>query len=394
MPERLITRQDEFNQLCEHLRDAAVVGFDTEFVAEYYYRPRLCLLQFSTSHRVAAVDPFEVPDLSAWWSLMADDQTTIIVHGGREEIRFCYHNSGLHPRRLIDVQVAEGLLSRGFPLSYGSLVQRALGHTVHDHETRTDWRRRPLTREQVSYALDDVQHLLLIWDRQREQLERRGRLEWAEAEFARCVDEATRERDGEHWRRLPGVQKLNRRALAAAREIFRWRERAAAERDKPPRSVLRDDLVVEIAKRHPKTRQDVTAIRDMTRRDYLRIVDDLLDCVRTAHELPDDQLPEKYRAPPAVAQNEVLGKMLGIALAQACGELGVSTSLVGTSTDLQDLVRWHVVEKKSGPPPRLMLGWREEVCGDLLSDVLDGKVAFRIVDPESDAPLRFEPVAD
>ena len=67
MPERLITRQDEFNQLCEHLRDAAVVGFDTEFVAEYYYRPRLCLLQFSTSHRVAAVDPFEVPDLSAWW---------------------------------------------------------------------------------------------------------------------------------------------------------------------------------------------------------------------------------------------------------------------------------------------------------------------------------------
>jgi ribonuclease D len=110
--------------------------------------------------------------------------------------------------------------------------------------------------------------------------------------------------------------------------------------------------------------------------------------------LPDNELPEKYRAPPPVTQNEVLGKMLGIALAQACGELGISTSLVGTTADLQDLVRWHVVDKKSGPPPRLMQGWREEVCGDLLSDVLDGKVAFRIVDPGSEAPLRFEPLPE
>lgn len=394
MPERLITRQDQFDELCAHLRECGLVGFDTEFVAESHYRPKLCLMQFSTIDRVAAVDPLEVPDLGDWWSLMADDETTVIVHGGREEVRFCYHNSGHAPRRLVDVQIAEGLLSRGFPLSYTNLVQRVVGQTVHDHETRTDWRRRPLTRDQVSYALDDVRHLPLIWEQQRQRLDKRGRLSWAEAEFARFVDDATRDRDGEQWRRLAGVQKLNRRAMAAAREIHKWRDRVAAERDKPPRSILRDDLLVEVAKRQPKVRNDVTAIRDMTRRDYGRLVEDLLECVQTAQSLPDSELPEKYRAPPPITQNEVLGKMLGIALAQACGELGISTSLVGTSADLQDLVRWHVVERKSGPAPRLMQGWREEVCGDLLTDVLDGKVAFRIVDPESEAPLRFEPLPE
>ena len=113
MPERLITDQEQFNSLCTHIHCSGIVGFDTEFVAEYYYRPRLCLLQLATPERVCAVDPFEIADLSGWWRLMADDETTIVVHGGREEIRFCCDQIGHPPRRLVDVQLAEGLLSLG-----------------------------------------------------------------------------------------------------------------------------------------------------------------------------------------------------------------------------------------------------------------------------------------
>ena len=136
MPERLITEQDEFDSLCAHIRESGIVGFDTEFVSEYYYRPRLCLLQLATPERVCAVDPFEIADLSPWWRLMADDETTIVVHGGREEIRFCYDQTGQPPGRLVDVQLAEGLLSRSYPLSYKMLTRRVLGSSVHDHETR------------------------------------------------------------------------------------------------------------------------------------------------------------------------------------------------------------------------------------------------------------------
>ncbi len=390
MPEQLITRQEEFDELCGHIRQCRVVAFDTEFVAEDYFRPRLCLLQFATPEQVAAVDPFEVTDLTDWWRLMTDDETTIIVHGGREEVRFCQHSTGELPGRLVDVQIAEGLLSRGYPLSYASLAQRVLNIRVHSHETRTEWRRRPLTKEQISYALDDVRHLPTIWERQKNQLTKRGRLTWAEAEFTRFMKEATRERDGESWRRLSGAVKLNRRGMAVVRELFAWRDHLAGERDRPARSVLRDDLLIEIAKRQPRTPDDATSVRGMQRRDYIRLAPELVDCVQRALQLPDSELPEKSPAPPPVAQNEVLGKVLGIALAQRCAELGISTTLVGTSADLQDLVRWDVADKKQGPPPRLMQGWREEVCGDLLSDVLEGKVSMRIVDPNADAPLRFE----
>ena len=217
-----------------------------------------------------------------------------------------------------------------------------------------------------------------------------GRLTWADAEFERFMGDATRERDGEAWRRVSGARKLNRRAMAVFRELFAWRDQAAEERDRPARSVIRDDLLIEIAKRQPKTAEDATSVRGMHRRDYSRLAPELVECVQRALALPDDQWPEKKAGPPLVAQNEVLGKVLGIALAQRCAELGISTTLVGTSADLQDLVRWDVADKKAGPPPRLMQGWREEVCGDLLSDVLEGKVALRIVDPNADAPLRFE----
>jgi ribonuclease D len=390
MPEQLISSQAEFDDLCGHVRQCRVVAFDTEFVAEDYFRPRLCLLQFATPDRIAAVDPFDVPDLSSWWALMTDDVTTIIVHGGREEVRFCQHATGQLPQKLVDVQIAEGLLSRGYPLSYSSLAQRVLNVRIHSHETRTEWRRRPLTREQISYALDDVRHLPAIWEKQQNQLLKRGRLAWAEAEFERFMREATRERDGEAWRRVTGAGKLNRRGMAVFRELYTWRDKAASDRDRPARSVLRDDLLIEIARRQPKTTDDATSVRGMQRRDYIRLAPDLVACVKQALALPDEQLPEKAPTPPPVAQNEVLGKVLGIALAQRCAELGISTALVGTSADLQDLVRWDVADRKSGPPPRLMQGWREEVCGDLLSDVLEGKVALRIVDPNADAPLRFE----
>jgi ribonuclease D len=393
MPGRLITTQDQFNALCDRLRSAGTVAFDTEFVSEYHFRPKLCLLQFATRDEVAAVDPFEVPDLSRWWSLMTDDETTIVVHGSREEVRFCHYHAGAPPRRSIDVQIAEGLLSRGFPVSYKQLVQRAISRRLHDHETRTEWRRRPLTKEQVDYALDDVRYLLPVWDSQRAELQQRGRLDWAEAEFARFIDEVGRERERNDWRRLPGAFKLSRRGMAVARELYAWRERKAEEQDRPVRNVIRDDLLVEIAKRQPKSENDLFAVRGMQRRDYHRLGGELLAAVRAGLEVPDNDLPDKPRSFHLPDQTEVLGRILALALAHRCAELGVSTTLVGTASDLQDLVRWHVFEGRKGERPRLLQGWRAEVCGDVLTDLLEGRTSLRITNPRSEAPLHFEPVA-
>src|SRR5690606_39583717 len=127
MSERLIVEQAEFEAFCEHARSERLVGFDSEFVSEYSYTPELCLLQFATSDRLVGVDPYRVRDLSAWWDIMADPDVTVVVHGGQAEIRFCLELSGKAPANLVDVQLAEGLRSRSYPLAFDSLVARVKG---------------------------------------------------------------------------------------------------------------------------------------------------------------------------------------------------------------------------------------------------------------------------
>ena len=124
---------------------------------------------------------------------MSDDETIIVIHGGREEVRFCWYQSGRLPNKVVDVQIAEGLESRTFPISYTGLVERVLGKKTHGKETRTDWRRRPLSSQQIVYALEDVEHLLEIWGKQTAFFEQHGRTAWVEAEIQRMLTEVETE---------------------------------------------------------------------------------------------------------------------------------------------------------------------------------------------------------
>lgn len=392
MSSPLIVQQSELVALCDQIQDAGIVAFDTEFVSEFTYRPELSLLQFSFEGRTVAVDPYEVDDLTPWWDIMTDDTTTVIVHGGREEVRFCRHFSGKKPQKLIDLQIAEGLRSRSFPISYTALVARVLGEKAGSKETRTDWRRRPLTDQQIKYALDDVKYVLRIWKIQEKELTDLGRLEWAQAEFQRMIDEVDSEFHRENWRRVSGLHKLKPRELAIVRELFDWRDEVGQDKNQPVRRILRDDLLIELAKRKPKTPQDLTATRDLNRKNMFKLAPQVIQRIEKALQLPNDQLPQ-LEENPNTQQNQdeqVIGKLLGIALANRCAEMNVSQTLVGTTSDLRHLVRYHVYREQSDDRPRLMTGWRAEVCGDLLTDVLDGKISMRVADPESDHPLHFE----
>jgi ribonuclease D len=389
MPHRLITDPAKFEELCQHIGQMGEVAFDTEFLSEHTYRPQLCLLQFATRERSAAVDPFEVQDLSSWWKLMSSPDIAVVIHGGREEVRFCLWGAGARPGRLFDVQIAEGLLSRSFPLNYNAIVGRVLNLRTHGKETRTDWRRRPLTDRQIAYAIEDVEHLLEIYTKQSALLAKRGRKDWAQAEFDRFVTDIENEPLRENWHRLPGAQSLSPRELAVARELYQWREEEGLRRDKPVRRVLRDDLIIELAHRQPHDVTDLLATRDMNRSDYKRSATEMLEAVARAVALPADQLPHVKRHEKD-HDEQILAQLLSIALANRCAQVEVAQSLVGTTADLRHLVRWEVYNHRKGELPRLMQGWRAEVCGDLLKDVLDGRIALRVNDPRSDHPLVFE----
>jgi ribonuclease D len=340
MTDRLVTSQNEFDDFCSHMRDAGVVAFDTEFISENTYRPQLCLVQFATRDACVAVDPFEV-DLSGWWDIMVDDETTIVVHAGREETRFCLTHRGTPPRRMWDVQIAEGLRCTNYPLSYERLISRVLGKSVSSAETRTDWSRRPLTDRQISYALDDVRFVLDVLDAQQEWLDRRGRLSWAAEETDRMIGEMVAERGDDTWLRLSGVRRLRPKQLVVARELYRWRDQTADRTNQPLRRILRDDLLIDIAKRQPQSESELLRSREMARPNYRRHAREIVDAVKSALNLPKEEWPSLPNSGDSSPDEPVLGKLLAIALANRCAELGLSTGLVGTSNDLKELVRWY-----------------------------------------------------
>ncbi|NLE38554.1 MAG: ribonuclease D, partial [Pirellulaceae bacterium] len=223
---------------CRHLADSSLVGLDTEFVSEYSYRPRLCLAQVVDDRgRMAMIDSMAVEDLTPFWEIVATAGREIVVHAGRGELEFCLRATGRLPEKVFDVQIAAGLAGIEYPANYGTLISQVLGEKPNKHETRTDWRRRPLSSRQIEYAMDDVRHLRPLRDAIAGRLESLNRLEWLREEMARWLDEVHRSLTHQRWRRVSGNSGLDRRALAVLRELWQWREEEAERRDKPVRHV-------------------------------------------------------------------------------------------------------------------------------------------------------------
>ena len=168
-------------------------GFDTEFVGEDTYHPRLCLVQVAAPDRLFLIDPLTAGPLDAFWQLVVDPARVAVVHAGREEVRLCRLWTGQTPGNLFDLQLAAGLVGLTYPLGHGPLISQVLGMHLSKGETLTEWRRRPLTPAQIRYAFDDVRYLLPAWKKLTGRLEKLGRAEWAYEEFGRLARAASPE---------------------------------------------------------------------------------------------------------------------------------------------------------------------------------------------------------
>jgi len=392
-----LTTDQQLKDLCQILQHAEVIAWDTEFVSEDTYRPKLCLIQICTppsaQHpgQLVAVDPLEIRDLGPLWEVLTNGPAETIVHAGREEIGFCFDAVGKRPARVFDVQLAAGLIGLEYPAGYATLTQRLLGTQPGKGETRTDWRKRPLTKHQLHYALDDVRYLLPLRDAIVAKLDEYQRRAWFEEEINAWLKEIEEARKRERWRNVSGSGSLKGRPLMVLRELWRWREGEALRRNLPPRRVLRDDLLIELAKRQVTDPQQVCAVRGMERPEYRQAIPQLIACVQRGLAAPESDWPRPVR-PEVPPQLTMLGQFLAAAIASLCQRSQIAASLVGNPTDARDLIvhQLHGGPVGDDPPPRLMQGWRAELVGEFLSDLLTGKLMIRIQNPRADDPLSFE----
>jgi ribonuclease D len=386
--EEIVSTAEELAACCAFLATCPRIGFDTEFVGEDTYHPRLCLVQVAAPGRLFLIDPLSAGPLDSFWGLVTDPTRQVVLHAGREEVRLCRLWTGQAPGNLFDLQLAAGLAGFAYPLSHGALVNRVLGLHLSKGETLTEWRHRPLTPAQLRYAFDDVRHLLALWQKLSARLEKLGRLDWAEEEFARLADSVAPEAPGEEerWRKLRGLGSLDRRRLAVVRALYNWREGVAARANRPARTVVRDDLLIEIARRNPTRARDLQVVRGLPKRDLEAIV----EVVQQARGLPLEECPVpagREQDPPQLA---LVSAVVIAVLGDLCARRRLAPNLVANNADVKMLVRARLAGEPLPEESQLTRGWRaRHILPDLLA-ILDGRRALRIADVRAEAPFAYE----
>lgn len=386
-----ITTAEQLRDYCLALSRAKCIAFDTEFVSEHTYRPVLCLIQVAADGELAVIDPIEIGDVNLFWETVAAPGHETIVHAGRGEMEFCMLAVDRWPEQLFDVQIAAALAGAEYPAGLGSLISRFLGQPPPKHETRTDWRRRPLSKRQVEYAVNDARFLQPLRDTIHGKLSQLGRLGWLDDEMDAWRKELLHSLSQERWRRVSGNAGLDGRTLAIVRELFHWRDAEARRRNQPARRVLRDDLIVEIARRGTADVKRLQAVRGMERGDLMRRMDEIAAAVQRALDLPETDCPQRPTRE-RVPELSVLGQFLFAALGSIARQAQLAPNLVGTPNDIREWMAYRSAKSHAAheTPPQLAHGWRAEFVGRLFEDLLDGKLSIRVGDPTSDHPLAIE----
>jgi ribonuclease D len=372
--------------LTEGARASGRLALDTEFMGEGRYRTLLCLVQLAipassdedAGERILVVDPLlDDFDGSALGAVLADPSIQIVVHAGRQDVALVRRYLSTEVTNVFDTQIAAGFAGLGAQASYDSLLGEVLELRVAKTASFTRWDARPLSPEQVAYAREDVVHLLELASELERRLRELGRLQWALEEcepLARSSDERELEAI---FGRLPRIGSLNASARPIARELVAWRERTAERHDRPVQSVLGDATLMEIAKRKPATRAELERIRGVGLSSGGRRAEDLLEAGRRGREHPPDPAPELVR-PPAPKPDDAPLIALGEALLRArAREAGLAYELLAARADLQAIVA-AVRTGGAEADARTLRGWRRELAGAELLELLDGNVSLSV----------------
>ncbi|HZT01317.1 MAG TPA: ribonuclease D [Steroidobacteraceae bacterium] len=343
--------------LAARLASQQTIGLDTEFLRERTYRAELCLVQVSSTNDATCIDPIAVPDLAALAGPLTAAGVVKVMHASRQDLEVLLPVTGL-VRPVFDTQIAAALGGLAAQVGYAELVRRLLGVELPKAHTRTDWSRRPLSPEQIEYALDDVRHLIPLKDALEERLDKLGRLSWLAEELGGLLDARSLATDPEEaWRRLKGLRSLDPARERLARGLAAWRERRAMERNRPRGWILDDAVLREVIARVPRSLEELESLPEMPAGVMRHCGRELLACIAAAEvPSPAPALDPRQRPDPV---KSALVKKLGTLNQATAAELGISPEVLATRRDLERLAEGD----RDLPALR---GWRQAVIGGKL----------------------------
>lgn len=357
--------------LCERVEHAARVALDTEFHGESSYVPKLMLLQLAFDDGVALVDPLAIADLSPLARALG--RPLLIGHALSSDMRILFERFGTLPPNVFDTQVAAAFCGYGAAISLADLVRELLGVRLRKSHTVSDWSARPLSPAQIQYLVDDVIHLIPLYERIRFMLEERGRLTWAETECKALSDPARYRVESERlYLKVSGGQRLSRRELAILSELAQLRERIARERDVPLRHVATDDVLVAIASLRPKSVHDLDSVRRINEQTKRALGKRLIEAVAAGEAWPDDELPPKPQRGLDAAR-EALVTLMSVVASAIAAEQHLPTSLLVPRSALERVARELPRDLAAFTRALGLSDWRIDLVGDPLWRLVNGE---------------------
>ena len=367
-----ITTTAELSAFCDKIKGQPFVAVDTEFMRETTYWPKLCLIQAAAPNAEAVIDPLaEGLDLEPFLAILRDESIEKVFHAARQDVEI-FNNLKAMPRPLFDTQVAGMAAGYGEQIAYDALVRQMLKIELDKSSRFTDWARRPLSDNQLTYALADVTHLAALYPILRARLEKEGRMGWVHDEMQNLCDPALYDVEPDNaWKRLK-PRKHAAKYLAVFKGVAAWRERTAQMRDQPRGRILKDDAIDEIATQAPIDAEQLDRLRAVPKGfSGSRFGPDLILAVREALKNPEAYAPviEKARQSSSPAAGAVV-ELLKVLLKARAEDAGVASKLIATVSDLEMIANDDEAETQA------LVGWRRDAFGEDALRLKRGELAL------------------
>ena len=369
----LITTTSELAAACERLAQHPVITVDTEFLRETTYYPLLCVVQMASSDEALVIDALaEGIDLKPFFELMANEKVLKVFHAARQDIEIVWHSANIVPHPIFDTQVAAMVLGYGDSIAYDQLVERITGHRPDKTHRFTDWSRRPLTSEQVHYAISDVTHLRDVFTALDADLKKRGRNDWVSEEMEVLTSPRTYDFHPERaWERLK-TRVRKPKELAVLIEIAAWREQEAQSRDVPRSRVLKDDAVGDIATHAPTSVERLASLRSLPKGfERSKWGAEVLAAVQRGLARDPSALP-KLEKPRNNSNGAAIVELLKVLLRMTSERHAVATKVIATVDDLEQIAADDEADVAA------LHGWRRDLFGEAALALKHGRLALAI----------------
>ena len=376
-----MTRQHDYEYIdsdtglarfCAGLGEAGYCAIDTEFIRESTYYPELALIQIASANRLACIDPLAINDFAPLSELLVKQDLLKVFHSSSQDLEILCQKFGAVPSPVFDTQLAAAVLGYNHQISYAELVQQLTGTTLDKKHTRANWLRRPLSQDELDYAMDDVRYLLAVYEQLNQKLESTGRSSWIEKDLRAMSDPENYQVDkAQLWRRLKGVFKLKGEKLQIASDLCRWREELAQRQNRPRRWIVKDDALIEIARQKPRDLEALVQIPELSDKTAKRYGNELLQIIAHAAQVDPAQWPQHDMAKRLSKPQLALGDCLMSLCRMIADQNQIALATLATRKDIDNLI----LNYKSS---RLTQGWRFTMAGEQLLEFMHGQSTISV----------------